>query len=354
MAYQIQKNNLHNYRNNYNFDINFNQVFAFHHSLSQYYPTPLHNLNGLAKLRKVKRIYVKDESCRFNLNAFKGLGVSYAMNKVLEKNTSPVVFVTATDGNHGRAVAWYAKYTGNDAIIFMPHGSEQRRVKAIEEMGARTFVLDLNYDDTVRYADKYASENNYVFLQDTATEDNEENVRNIILGYSTLVEEALSFMDEKPTHVFVQAGVGSLAGGVIWYLSNRYKGKVPYIGVIESSACPCIYESVVKKSTFFIEGMPKTNMAGLNCGEPNYMTLPLIDAYASWVIQCDDDITIRGMELARHPVCRDPAFSSGESGAVGLGFIDMVLQNKQERDKLKIDENSIILLFSTEGELRNE
>ncbi|MCD8029151.1 MAG: diaminopropionate ammonia-lyase [Erysipelotrichaceae bacterium] len=342
MNYEILKNHRSGYVGY--LSANFDQVYQYHISMDEYDVTPLYDLKGLAKKYGVSRICVKDESYRFHLNAFKGLGVSYAASQIEGIHT----FVTCTDGNHGKAVSWYASKTNQKAIIFMPQGSEKRRVEAIEAYGAKVIVTTINYDDTVRYAYDYAVKNNAILLQDTAFDNYTIIPTNIVLGYSTLIHEALNQMREKPTHVFLKAGVGSLAGGITWYLQHYYD-HLPVIGIIEASSCGCIYESVKQSRYIKIGGHPQTIMAGLNCGEANPITLPILKAYASYFIKCDDDITLKGMYRAQNPIDDDPYFSSGESGAVGLGFVETLLENNDQT--IKFDQNSKILVINTEGVL---
>lgn len=349
MDYKVYENERGPYDDQYQIPDHFQKVFDYHRSLKDYQVTPLYDLKGFADRYHLKKVYVKDESLRFHLNAFKGLGVSYAASQFKGEN---LTFVTCTDGNHGKAVAWYCATHQHHAIIFMPQGSEERRVKAIEKWHAKVIVTDLNYDDTVRYACEYAKEHGYCLIQDTALSDDDEAVKNIILGYATLIKEAIDQMTDKPTHVFLQAGVGSFAGGAIWYLSHLYD-EMPYIGIIESSSCPCIYESIKRNDYYKVSGHPQTIMAGLNCGEANYMTLPMIKAYAKWLIQCDDQITIKGMDRAKHPILDDPSYSAGESGAVSLGFLEEILQNQCD-EQFKLNEDSVVLLINTEGECQDE
>ena len=206
---------------------NFNDVAKFHLSMPSYQPTQLMRLKSLADELNIKEIYVKDESSRFGLNAFKGLGASYAVHRIIEKDPrESYTFVSCTDGNHGKALAWMAHELGFKAIIFMPAGSETRRVKAIEAFNAQVIVTDMNYDDTVRYASEYAKKHDAYLVQDTTLPGYTEIPNDIMLGYSTMVKEALEQMNEKPTHVFIQAGVGCLAGGVVWYLFNKYKDEL--------------------------------------------------------------------------------------------------------------------------------
>lgn len=333
----------------------FADVEKLHSSMPSYQPTPLRHLKSLAAELKIKDIYVKDEASRFGLNAFKGLGASYAVQRIIEKDPrDSYTFVSCTDGNHGKALAWMAHELGYKAIIFMPAGSETRRVKAIEQYNAQVIVPDMNYDDTVRYASEYAKEHDAYFVQDTALPGYTEIPNDIMLGYSTMVREALEQMDEKPTHVFIQAGVGSLAGGVVWYLYHRYQEDLPYIGIMEPETVACIYESIAQNKLVSIGGNPYTAMAGLNCGEANPATFPLLKALANFFIKCNDDLTFKGMHRARNPIGNDPAFSAGESGAVGLGMIEEILSTpayREQKELLNLTADSVVLLFSTEGEL---
>lgn len=356
-AIQALSNQPSPYKNEQKLPKNFSDVERFHLSMTSYRKTPLHCLSSLANELNVKGIYVKDESHRFGLNAFKGLGVSYALHRIMENQPdSSYTFVTCTDGNHGKALAWRAHELGHQAIIFMPKGSEQRRVKAIEQYHAKVIVTDMNYDDTVRYAAEFARENDAHFVQDTSLPDYTQIPNDIVLGYSTMVKEALDQMNEKPTHVFIQAGVGSLAGGVVWYLQHRYPENIPFIGIMEAESVACIYESVKQNKTVCIGGEPYTAMAGLNCGEANPSTFPLLKARANCFIKCTDEITFKGMSRAKSPIGDDVSFSSGESGAVGLGLIEEIISNpaySDQKEQLQLNSNSIILLFSTEGEINN-
>ncbi|MCL1982150.1 MAG: diaminopropionate ammonia-lyase [Clostridiales bacterium] len=359
---EILANKQKNQADSFGLPENFQDAFAFHTSMTEYEETPLHSLAALAKALHVKRICVKDESCRFGLTAFKGLGASYAMSRIVERAAQPqsqgeLTFVTCTDGNHGKAVAWYANANNHKAIVFMPKGSEQKRVKAIEEHRAKVIVTDMNYDDTVRYAAEYAKEHCCVLVQDTALPGYTEIPNNIVMGYTTLVREALNQMGEKPTHVFVQAGVGSFAGGVVWYLRHMYKDDLPFIGIIEASCVACFYESVRQGRAVCIGGEPYTVMAGLNCGEANPAVFPLIASKADCFIKCEDSVTERGMQRAKNPIGSDARFSAGESGAVGLGFIEEVLSNAayiDMKEQLRLNSDSVILVVNTEGELSNE
>ena len=232
----------------------------------------------------------------------------------------------------------------------MPKGSDERRVAKIRKYGAEVVVSEFNYDDTVRYAARWAKEHNGTLVQDTAFDDYREVPSYIQTGYSTLIIEAIKQMGKEPTHVFIQAGVGTFAGGAIRALSEICS-KMPYIGIIEAETCDCFFQSFRQEKTVKIGGSPYTIMAGLNCGEPSILVLPVFQKYADWFFSVSDEVSLRGMALSQNPTDGDPAFNGGESGAVGLGLVDEIVE-KGLKDVFHINEESVILVINTEGKLR--
>lgn len=360
------------------------RVRKFHQSLKEYEETPLLALDSMAGKLGVGGIYVKNESKRFGLNAFKALGASYAIHELLEreaeelKKTGPdgirqaeemtvnpafpcgkgKVFVTATDGNHGKGVAWSAWKAGGRAFVFMPKGSRQCRVDAIAAIGeTEVTVTDWNYDDTVRYACSFAGENGYYFVQDTGFDGYTEIPNLIAQGYLTMIQEALEQMEAKgagaPTHVFLQAGVGTMAGSLLGYLANHYGEKMPVVSIIEADESACVMASAKAGERVAIGGNPQTVMAGLNCGEVNICVWPILRDFAKFYISCPDWVTELGMRACAHPENGDEPMVSGESGAVGLGLL-MSLCSRPEYEEYKtamgLDKNSKILMISTEGD----
>ncbi len=329
---------------------NYEKVKKFHQSLDVYAPTPLVSLTDLAERIGVKAIYVKDESKRYGLNAFKALGAAYAVDGVLKGSEGKPLFVTATDGNHGRAVAWAADRAGCRSKVFMPKGTAKARLDNINNIPlASAEITDLNYDDAVRLATKYAEENGGVLVQDTGFEGYEDIPWDISLGYTMMGQEALEQLaGVKPTHVFLQAGVGSMAGGVLGFLKDIYGADAPVFSIMEAEQTACIYESVRQGKYVAIGGDPQTIMAGLNCGEANTLTLPVLEAHAEFFFSMSDEYTEEGMrELAAAGVV------AGECGGIGTGLVKALMTQEElaeYRDALGLDENSIILLFSTEGD----
>lgn len=356
-------------------------VYEFHKSLPNYKPTPLVDLANLAKYYGVKKVWLKDESKRFGLNAFKVLGGSYAIGKYLsqrlgkdindlpynvlisdeiKKQLGELTFVTATDGNHGRGVAWMANRLNQNSVVYMPKGSAQMRFDAIAREGAKVTITDLNYDDAVRLANKGAEDYGWIMVQDTAWDGYEEIPLWIMQGYSTIINEVVeqlkAFGDEKPTHVFLQAGVGSFAGAVQGYLAHLYGDDRPITVICEPHGANCIYKSMAANdgNPHNVTGDLTTIMAGLACGEPNTISWKILRDNSDFSVSCDDEIAARGMRVLSSPLGDDARVISGESGAVGLGLFTVLSEKKDEykelMDALKIDENSKILCISTEGD----
>ena len=355
-------------------------VRKFHATIEGYKPTPLVRLECLAEKLCVSRIYVKDESKRFGLNAFKGLGATYAIAKLVceklevdiesidynyfklphvEEKIKDMVFVTATDGNHGRAVAWAAAQLGCSSIVYMPKGSSLRRLQHIKDTGADAFITDVNYDDTVKLAKQKAAEIGGTLVQDTAWEGYEKVPNWITQGYTTMAAEAIDQMKSdgsiRPTHVFLQAGVGSFAGGILGYFTNIFKYNSPVTVIAEPENAACIYKSALADDgkPHSVTGDLNTIMAGLACGEPNTVTWPILRDFAQVFVSCPDYVAAKGMRLLAAPLCNDKKVISGESGAVGLGLLALLLEKeefKELKDKLKLNKNSVIICFSTEGD----
>ena len=357
------------------------KVRKFHKSFPQYSETPLASLNSLAKESGLAGIYIKDESYRFGLNAFKVLGGSFAMARFIAKTTGKDIsdlgydklispetrqelgeytFFTATDGNHGRGVAWAANQMGQHSVVYMPKGSSDMRLHNIQKEGARASIEDMNYDEAVR---KAAAESavtpRSVVIQDTAWEGYEEIPGWIMQGYGTMALEAIEQLKaqgiERPTHVIVQAGVGSLAGAVQGFFANLFPDNCPTTIIVEASAADCLYRSAVKAdgSTVDVGGDLDTIMAGLACGEANTISWKILKNKSSYFVSLPDWAAAGAMRLLSSPTGDDPRVVSGESGAAGMGFLKALLQREEYsdwRNEVGLDENSHVLLFSTEGD----
>jgi diaminopropionate ammonia-lyase len=354
------------------------EVQAFHRQLPGYNPTPLAGLKSLARSWGLRDIFVKDESQRFGLKAFKVLGGSYAVARLVcrqlgralsevpyaqlisdevREQIGQITLATATDGNHGRGVAWAAERLGQKAVIYMPKGSAPSRVASIRAHGAEVEVTDLNYDGTVRLACRKAEENGWYLVQDTAQEGYTELPLWIMQGYLTMCAEAVAQLqaeDATPTHIFVQAGVGALAGAVVSYLAQVYRDPRPKFIIIEPRQAACIFASVAAGDgkPHAVSGDLNTIMVGLACGEPNPISWEILRDHACCYVSCDNFTAANGIRILANPLPGDTPVEAGESGSVGVGLLDLLI-NYPEFVELKtileIGPDSVPLFFNTEG-----
>lgn len=356
------------------------KVRSFHASLPDYQATPLHRLDNLAKQFGVGRIYVKDESFRFGLNAFKALGASYAIGRWLtdrlgsdtktvsfkelsslasDNKFTEVTFTTATDGNHGRGVAWTARQLGQKAVVYMPEGSSTFRKENIRSEDAEVYITDCNYDDTVRMAADNAEKNGWVVVQDTAWPGYEDIPLYIMQGYATIAAECVEQLNslgmEKPTHIFVQAGVGSFAAAIQGYFTAAFGEERPKTIVVEADQAACLLKSAeaLDGQPHAVGGSLTTIMAGLACGEANYIAWNILRDYSDMFFACPDWVAAKGMRILGSPVGEDSRIISGESGAVTTGLLSALLKDSRlqaVRETLGLNKESRVLLISTEGD----
>ncbi len=351
-------------------------ALAFHKTVHGYQITPLYHLKSLAQYLGVADVCLKDESERFGLNAFKVLGAGYAIAQYIaarlgkplrelsygdlveekaKEKLGTITFYSATDGNHGRAVAWFAAKIGQKACIYMPEGSSQSRLDHIRETGAHAEITGMNYDDTVRYASEKAKEHGGVLVQDTAWPGYEQIPGWIMQGYSAMGQEIADELEQAPTHVFLQAGVGSFAGAMEGYFASRYAGNTPRFVVLEPDAADCHYQSAIAadgkaRST---AGSMQTIMAGLACGEPNTVSFEILKNHTACFTSCDDTVAAVGMRVLGNPLRGDARIISGESGAATAGLLYLILTDGKYRDlkhALGLNGQSRILLISSEGD----
>ena len=353
----------------------------FHSGIEGYAQTPLVNLQGWAQSLGVASVWVKDESKRFGLNAFKALGGSYAIAEYLcaklgipvdenafntlrsaeaRQKLGTVTFVTATDGNHGRGVAWAAQMLGHKAVVYMPEGSSLERLNNIRALGAEAEITEFNYDDAVRHAHAMGQKHRWVLVQDTAWPGYEEIPTRIMQGYTTMAQEiAAQLSGAVPTHLFLQAGVGSMAGAVLGYFAALWGEKLPVTVICEPDRAACLYKTAAANDGTIhkVTGKMDSMMAGLCCGEPCTVTWDIINNFASAFIACSDEYAARGMCLLGKPLPGDARVISGESGAVTAGVLDAIMKDAELaplKEALGLNESSRVLLISTEGDTDKE
>ncbi len=350
---------------------------AFHAQMPGYEMTPLKRLSNLALRLGLGSIWVKDESARMRLNAFKSLGGSFAIyrficQKVGRPNLSfaelmsdevraslgDITFTSATDGNHGKGLAWAARKLGFPCVIYVHKNTSQARIDAIAEFDAEVRVVDGNYDDAVRQCERDARANGWQVISDTSWPGYEEVPMAVMQGYTTLMAEtqeqfaALGII--KPTHIFLQAGVGAFAAAVIAFYEKLFGADAPISVVVEPRMADCLYHSlrIGDGRPHSVSGDLDTIMAGLACGEPSPLAWQILWNCADFIITAPDYVAAKGMRMYGVPLKGDPVVISGESGAVTLGVLPFIMGNggaAELRQQLQLDENSRVLLINTEG-----
>ena len=311
------------------------------------------------------KVLLKDEAGFMGLGSFKGRGAIWALANVLAEIfghneidhdriihsaqiEKPFSFVTATDGNHGLAVAWAAKYFRQSAHIFLPSSHQFSIREEIEKLGAHIHICDGNYDDAVEIARAFAGNNGGILLQDTAWENYEKIPAYIMEGYGALVDEIFTATPEFwPDYVLLQIGVGSFAASmIINFLARAEKEnlKIPTFIGLEPEMAACVYRSINMGDgkSHSVTGELKTCMNGLSCGETSTLAWPVLRANLRYSCHCTDEIAEKGMNILK----KNYGIDSGASGAICVGFLSYIDQEPLLRDKINMDEN--FLVISTE------
>ncbi|HZJ48266.1 MAG TPA: diaminopropionate ammonia-lyase [Acidimicrobiia bacterium] len=357
----------------------FKEVQHFHRQIPGYRPSPLRSLGHLASMLNVGGIWVKDESMRLDLNSFKVLGGSFAIYKFIKSKLGlddqdlsfeelvsestrarlgDITFATATDGNHGRGVAWGASKLNCKSVIYVHKDTSIARIKAIESYGADVHIIDGTYDDAVHQANVDAEANGWQIISDTSWEGYTDIPRWVMQGYTTMLSETQEQLAGtgiiKPTHVFVQAGVGSLAAATTGFYTSRFGAERPTTVVVEPTEAQCLLHSarIGDGEPHNVGGQLQTIMAGLACGEPNPVAWNVLWDTVDAFTACPDYVAAKGMRVYATPLAGDPFIVSGESGAVTLGAL-MFLAEFPEFSDLKelisLRPDSQVLLINSEG-----
>jgi len=283
---------------------------------------------------------------------FEELSCEKLTGEELRSRLGKVTFITATDGNHGRGVAWTASRLGQKSVVYMPKGTVAERLENIRRLGAQADITDMNYDDTVRFCSRLADENGWILVQDTSWDGYEEIPLWIMQGYTTMGLEILEQLGVvRPTHIFLQAGVGAMAGAMAAFFADVWKDKPPVITVVEPQRADCFYRTAAANDgkLHAVGGDLNTIMAGLACGEPCPIGWEMLRCCAENYVSMPDWVAAEGMRMLGKA-----GIISGESGASTAGLAFTALQDEALREKLKLNENSRILCISTEGDTDRE
>lgn len=312
-----------------------------------YAPTPLRALGEVAALAGVARVDYKDESGRFGLGSFKALGGAYAVDRRLRQSGKPardVVVTCATDGNHGRSVAWGAQRAGCRAVIYIHETVSEGRARAIAAYGAEIRRVPGTYDDAVRAAARDAAANDWIVVSDTSYPGYTDIPRDVMQGYAVMVDEAIRALAEPPTHVFVQAGVGGLAAAVCGHLWETLGPLRPRTVVVEPDRAACLFESARIGKAANIGGALDTAMAGLACGETSIIAWDILEEGASDFLTVSDEAAFACMRLLA------PEIVAGESAVAGLAGLLCAAARPEIARRLDLGRDARVLLFGSEGD----
>lgn len=339
-----------------------------------YAPTQLRDLPALAQALGFAQLQYKDESERFGLNSFKALGGAYAVFRVLEQmirqhngglsvSVSDVLggrwhaiahkltVTCATDGNHGRSVAWGAQMFGCRCVIYVHETVSDGRCAAIARYGADVVRVSGNYDDSVRHADAQARANGWTVVSDTTYEGYRAIPIDVMHGYGVMAAELVAEMgDDVPTHVLVQAGVGAFAAAMAAAFWLAWGPRRPRLIVVESIEADCHLRSAQAGHPVAVHGALDTVMAGLACGEVSPAAWDIVSAAASAFVAIDDQYALDAVRLLARPHAPDPAIVSGETGAAGLAALLAAQAHAPLRELLGLDTASRVLLLGSEGD----
>ena len=334
--------------------------------------TPLYSLPALAARLGVGEIHVKDESQRFGFGAFKALGgvlgvygvLSSAVGNAYHKSptfeevlkgrhrevTGDYVFATASSGNHGRAVAAGARMFGNRCFIFLPTYTSAEKEAAIRAKGAEVIRVDGDYEAAVAECKRMSAEKGWTVISDTSWDGYDTTPRQVMRGYTILVEEVIRQWRPGPTHVFVQAGVGGLAAAVIGYLWARYEPRPSFI-VVEPESADCWFQSNLAGKPALASGDANTMMGGLACREISPVTWPVVGLATDWFMTIEEKEVMPARRLLAHPLDGDPAIASGPSGCAGLAGLVRVCTEEAAFKAMHLDKHSRVLVINSEGNL---
>ncbi|SDH83679.1 diaminopropionate ammonia-lyase [Alloyangia pacifica] len=336
-----------------------------------YAETPLVALPALAAETGVAALHYKDESTRFGLGSFKALGGAYAVARLLQKELSArlgrdvsmeeitaravpeaaqITVCCATDGNHGRSVAWGAQSFGCACVIFIHATVSEGRKTAIEAFGAEVRRTPGNYDDSVREAQEVASAEGWFVVSDTSYPGYMDVPRDVMQGYEIMAAEALDALDQPPTHIFLQTGVGGMAAAVTAQAVRRYGTDRPKIVLCDPDQAACFLASYRTGARTAVHGDLDTLMAGLACGEVSALAWEILQDHGDAVMALTDATAIAAMRRLAFPQGGDRALVAGESAVAGIAGLRLAMADPEAREKLGLDASSRILTFGTEGD----
>ena len=313
----------------------------------KYQPTPLESLNKLSNELKLKNIFYKDESKRFGLKSFKALGGAYAVEKIT-KGKKDVIVSTATAGNHGKSVAWGAKNLGLNCKIFISENVSETRAEEMRNLNAEVIRVKGNYEDSLNFCKEESKKNNWEIIQDVAWPDYELVPKLTMAGYSTIIKEISVQTNEYITHIFLQAGVGDMAAGLVAGVANYFK-KVPKIIIVEPENANCVMQSIENNTPTSVDIKKESIMGGMSCGEVSLVPWQILKNSVNNCVSVSDKFVSQTVAMLADKVLSDISIEGGECSTPGITSLISCCNNDETKSALEINENSNILLIGCEG-----
>ena len=318
-----------------------------------YSPTPLLSLNKLSNELNLKNIFYKDENKRFDLKSFKALGGAYAVEKVTKGNKD-IVVATATAGNHGRSVSWGARRLGLKCKIFISEFVSEARGKAMSDLGADVIKVKGNYEQSLIECIKQSTENNWQIVQDVAWKDYMTVPKYTMAGYSVMMREIIDQINsEKISHIILQAGVGGMAGAMVAGIA-RYLDNIPVTLVVEPDSAACVLESIKTGKIEKIDIKRESLMGGMSCGEVSLVPWEILKNSVKHCISLPDDDIAKTMRLLGNSSFSDQSIVAGENSVPGVISLIASCEDQNIKQKLKLDQNSNVLVIGCEGDTDKE
>ena len=313
----------------------------------KYQPTPLESLNKLSKELELKNIFYKDESKRFGLKSFKALGGAYAVEKIT-KGRKDITVSTATAGNHGKSVAWGAKNLGLNCKIFISENVSETRAEEMRNLNAEVIRVKGNYEDSLNVCKEESKKNNWEIIQDVAWPNYELVPKLTMAGYSTMIKEISVQTNEYITHIFLQAGVGGMAAGVVAGVANYFK-KVPKIIIVEPENANCVMKSIQNNTPTSVSIKKESIMGGMSCGDVSLVPWQILKNSVNNCISVSDKFVSQTVAMLADKVVSDISIVGGECSTPGITSLISCCNNEKTKNVLEINENSNILLIGCEG-----
>ena len=312
-----------------------------------YSATPLLKLDKLNKELRLNNIFYKDESKRFNLKSFKALGGAYAVEKI-SKRKNKIIISSATAGNHGRSVAWGAKRLGLNCKIFVSQNVSKSRIKEIKKFGADVIIVKGNYEDSLKACQRLSKKNNWKIVQDVSTKNYKFVPQLTMAGYSIMIKEISYQTNQYITHIFLQAGVGGMAAGVVAGVAKYFK-RIPKIIIVEPDRADCVLQSIKSKKLKKINIKRESIMGGMSCNEMSLIPWQILKKTSNHCISISDRNVAKTLAMLKDKKLSKNSIIGGECATPGIISLICACNNSEVRNKVNLNKKSNILLIGCEG-----